>query len=160
MKKLNVKILVGISGCGKTTFSKQYVLDNPGTKRINRDDLREMFDSYKKTDGNENFVRIARMKLIELALIFDRNLIIDDTNCISEKLGELIYDIRSIADNIGKKVEIEILDFEIDINTCLERNDVRERKLEKRILYYMQKNKDNINYDDLLIDKLTIIKKD
>lgn len=160
MKKLNIKILVGIPGSGKSLWSKNYVLENPGVKRINRDDLRGMLDSYKLTDGNEKFLRIARNKLIELCLIFDRNIIIDDTNCISDKLNEFINDIITIADNIGKQIEIEIVDFNIDIKTCLERNRNRERVLEDRVLYFMQRNKNEINYSDMFIDKLTVMKKD
>lgn len=160
MKKLNIKILVGIPGSGKSVWSKNYVLENPGTKRINRDDLREMLDSNKLTDGNERFLRIARNKLIELCLIFDRNIIVDDTNCLSDKLNEFINDIITISDNIGKQIEIEIVDFNIDIQTCLERNRNRERVLEDRVLYFMQKNKNEINYGDMFIDKLTVIEKD
>lgn len=158
MGKLNIKILVGIPGSGKSVWSKNYVLENPGTKRINRDDLREMLDSGKYTDGNENFAKIARMKLIELSLIFDRNIIIDDTNCVKEKLNDLIIDIRKIALNIGKEVIIEVVSFDIDIETCLKRNKKRERVLDDKILYFMQKNKNKINYDELFIDELTIIK--
>jgi len=155
--KLNIKILVGISGSGKSTFSKNFVSDRHGYKRINRDDLREMFDSYKLTDGNENFARIARNKMIELCLTFDRNIIIDDTNCIEEKLIDLIQYIKIIADNLMKEVYIEVIDFDTDFEVCLERNRNREKPVEEKFIYYMKKNKDFINFELLPIDKYTKI---
>lgn len=156
--KLNIKILVGISGSGKSTFSKNFVTERRGFKRINRDDLREMFDSYKLTDGNENFARIARNKMIELCFTFNRHIIIDDTNCLEDKLIELIQTIKIIADNLMKEVEIEVIDFDTDFDICLERNKNRERPVEERFIYYMKKNKDLINFETLPIDKYTKIK--
>lgn len=156
--KLNIKILVGISGSGKSTFSKNFVVERHGYKRINRDDLREMFDSYKLTDGNENFARIARNKMIELCLSFDRHIIIDDTNCIEDKIIELIQYIRCVADNLMKEVEIEVIDFDTDFEVCLERNRNREKSVEEKYLYYMKKNKDLINFETLSIDRYTKIK--
>lgn len=156
--KIKVKILVGISGSGKSTFSKNFVSERHGFKRINRDDLREMLDSYKLTDGNENFARIARNKMIELCLSFDRHIIIDDTNCIEEKLIELIQYIKIIADNLMKEVEIEVIDFDTDFEVCLERNRNREKPVDEKFLYYMKKNKDFIKSETLPIDNYTIIK--
>jgi len=156
--KLNIKILSGISGSGKSTFSKNFVLEYSNYKRINRDELREMFDSYKLTDGNENFARIARNKMIELCFSLGRNIIIDDTNCIEEKLIELIQSIRYIASNYMVDVDIEVIDFDTDFEVCLERNKNRERVVEEKFLYYMKKNKDLINFESLPIDRCTKIK--
>ena len=133
--KLNVKILVGIGGSGKTTWSKEYVLNNVNTKRLNRDDLRGMLDSYKDTTGNDNFVKLASMKLLELCLLSDRNVVIDDTNCYYDKLNELITNIRILALNLGKDIEVEVVDFNIPIDICIERNNFRERVLKK--MYYI-----------------------
>lgn len=158
--KLNVKICVGIPASGKSSFSKQYVFDNASTKRINKDCLREMFNPMKVTKVNENFIRMSRMKLIELCLLMDRDIIVDDTNCVQEKLDELISDIKLAASAMFKQVQIEILDFQTDFDTCIERNRNRERKVEERILYFMKERKDNINFKELKFNKYTIIKED
>jgi len=156
--KLNVKICVGIPASGKSTFSAQYVFDNPETKRINKDCLREMFNPGKVTKVNENFIRMSRMKLIELCMIMDRHVLIDDTNCIQERLDELISDIKIAASAMGKKVEIEIIDFQTDFQTCLERNRNRKKVVEERFLYFMQKSKDNLDFKALKFHTYTIKK--
>lgn len=150
--KLKIKILVGISGSGKSTFSKNYILENQNYKRINRDDLRSMFDNSKKTKGNDNFVKNVRDELIKFCLEEDRNIIIDDTNCEYEQLLKLTELIRFFSDLTRKDIEIEVIDFDIDIKTCLERNSSRSNPLDDRVLYFMKKNKDLINFKKLPID--------
>ncbi len=152
---LNIKILVGIPACGKSTWSKEYVLNNPNTKRINRDDLRNMLDSGKSTDGNENFLRILRVELIRMCLSLDRNVILDDTNCYASKLEETIYAIRTMAGQMGKKIEIEVIDFDVPVEECVLRNENREGDIDETVIYYMKSAKDEIDFTSLLIDKYT-----
>jgi len=155
--KSNIKILVGIPACGKSTWSKDYVLKTPCTKRINRDDLRNMIDAGKITDGNENFLRVLRLELVKICLTLDRHIVIDDTNCYASKLEETIYSIRLMAADLGKEIEIEIIDFDVDPETCVERNENREGKVEESVIYYMKNAKDEIDFNSLLIDKYTKI---
>jgi predicted kinase len=152
---LQIKILVGIPGSGKSTWAKQYILDNPNTKRINRDDLRNMLDSGKTTQGNENFIRTLRLELINMCIIYDKNIIIDDTNCYHEQLKEMIDFIQTNKVLLKKDIEIEIIDFDADVDVCVERNDNREEKIPKEGIYHMKSSKDEINFDSLLIDKYT-----
>ena len=43
----------GLPASGKSTWAKQYLDDNPGTKRVNKDDLRAMLDNGKWSKRNE-----------------------------------------------------------------------------------------------------------
>ena len=154
---INIKILVGIPGSGKSTWARQYVLDNPNTKRINRDDLRNMLDSGKNTVGNENFLRVLRLELVKICLLLDKNIVLDDTNCYASKLEETIYSIKLMANELKKDINIEIIDIDVDVEMCVERNKLREEQVEESAIFHMKSEKDKINFDCLLIDKYTKI---
>lgn len=152
---LNIKILVGIPACGKSTWAKSYVLDNPNTKRINRDDLRNMLDAGKLTDGNENFLRVLRVEMVRMCLSLDKHVVLDDTNCYASKLEETIFAIRTMAGQMNKEIEIEIIDFDVDVDTCVERNEIRPNSVKETAIYHIKAAKDLILFDSLLIDKYT-----
>jgi predicted kinase len=155
--KLNIKILVGIPACGKSTWAKTYILDNPNTKRINRDDLRNMLDAGKFTDGNENFLRVLRLEMVRMCISMDKHVILDDTNCYASKLEETILSIKTMAGQLNKEIEIEIVDFDASVDECVRRNFERENSVKESAIYHMQSAKIEINYDSLHIDKYTKI---
>ena len=151
--KLNIKILVGIPGSGKTTWSKECVFNNPNTKRINRDDLRIMFDGGKFTDGNENFLRVMKLELINICLKYNKNIIIDDTNCNYEKLIDLIRIIKTNSELLNKEINIDIIDFNINLDDCIFRDNNRENHVGINVLKHMQTAKNEIIFESLLVDK-------
>ncbi|MFW5847796.1 MAG: AAA family ATPase [bacterium] len=156
---LKVKILVGVPASGKSTWSKKYILDNPNTKRINRDDLRNMLDSGKLTDGNENYLRLLRIELIKFSLSLDKHIVLDDTNCYSSKLEETILNIKLISSQLKKDIEIEVVNFDIDVSECVKRNKERNVNITDVIIYHMQSEKNKINFDSLNVDNVLTIKK-
>ena len=150
---LNIKILVGIPACGKSTWAKSYILDNPNTKRINRDDLRDMLDVGKTTDGNENFLRVLRVEMVRMCISLDKHVVLDDTNCYASKLEETIFAIRTMAGQMNKEIEIEIIDFNVSVDECLLRNKIRENPVDNVAIFHMKKAKDEIDFSSLLIDR-------
>ena len=71
----------GLPGSGKSTYAKQLVTESPNMyKRINRDDLRAMFDNGYWSKGNEKFVKQVRDILIIKGLEEGKHVIVDDTN--------------------------------------------------------------------------------
>lgn len=150
---LNIKILSGIPASGKSTWAKNYILNNRNTVRINRDDLRTTFFSDVFTDGNESFVNKSKLSLIKTSLEFGRNIILDDTHCYSDYLIFLINYIRDLSIELNKGIFIELLDFDVDISICMERNSKRNKILNNNILYHMYKSKKEIIIENLNIDK-------
>lgn len=152
-----IKILSGIPACGKTKWAKEFMDNNPNYVRINRDDLRQHLVNNKYTPGNETIVNKSKMALIGVAIEGDKNIILDDTHCYLGYLQSLILYMSELSEQMGKKVNIEIIDFNIDLDTCIERNENREMRVDKKAIVYMQNEKKQIDYSTLNIDKYTVI---
>ena len=58
---LNIKILLGIPGSGKSSWAKKYVAQNRNIMRISRDDMRHMLVEDIFTDGNDNLINNAKL---------------------------------------------------------------------------------------------------
>jgi len=123
-----VLILRGIPASGKSTFAKALVKKNPGMyKRINRDDLRHMLDSYHFSKGNEKFIKRTRDWLIVEGLKDGKHVIVDDTN-LSEKNTNRIKDIvRTYNKETGEQVIVKTKEFEIDVEEAIARDAQRVR---------------------------------
>jgi predicted kinase len=80
-------ILIGVSGSGKSTWSKQFIKDNANYVRINRDDIRrvlvgDLVSYYTREDVNslEGIVTDISFELLDLCTFKNKNIIIDNTN--------------------------------------------------------------------------------
>lgn len=138
MKK--VIILRGIPGSGKSTYAKQLVEENPNAyKRINRDDLRAMFDNGYVSKGNEKFVKQVRDILIVKALEDGKHVVVDDTN-LSEsnlvRIKQLVHDFNK-AHNDDVTVELKEMDTPLEV--CIARDSAREKKVGERTIRTMHR---------------------
>jgi predicted kinase len=154
---INIKILSGIPGCGKSTWSMNYVIENRNIMRINRDDLRHILVEDVSTDGNDHLINKVKNSIIRIAIESNRNIILDDTHCYKDYLISLIDFIRKLSIELEKNIEIEILDFDIPIDICVERNKLRGNGLSTSAIYHMISQKKEINFHELDIDKYTKI---
>lgn len=112
-------ILAGPPCTGKSTWARDYVLRNPNTVRINRDDLRLMLQGrpHLATPG-EILVTEMVFTGIQVALEQGMNVIVDQTNCRLKYINEFIDRFNHLAD-------IEFKQFEVDLETCRARNKQR-----------------------------------
>lgn len=112
-------MLRGLMGSGKTTWAKNMVAQNPGTHRINKDDLRAMFHDGKHSKGNEKFVLAVRDGIVAEALNKGDDVIVDDTNFASKHENRL----QELANQ--HNAEFEIVDFsDVPIEICIA-NDLK-----------------------------------
>jgi predicted kinase len=149
---INIKILLGIPGSGKTEYSKKYISNNRNVVRINRDDMFNMFFNGVITKGNENFVNKMKKNIIINALKLDKNLLIDDTHCYEKTLTDLISFIQKYSKLLNKQIFIELIDFNTDINICIDRNNKRNSKISKNVIFFMFKEKSKIDISKLNIN--------
>ncbi len=115
---MQLLILRGIPGCGKSTFAHQWLRDNPNGIRVNRDDIRmQMFG--KEVGVDEDIVTSVEHQMVETALKRGRSVIVDDTNIRHKYIKAFV----SIAKRHG--VAVAIKQFNVDVDVAVERNTVR-----------------------------------
>ena len=134
MNKQKIIFLQGLPASGKSTWSKQYCIDNPDFVRINKDDIREELGNPAFSNSFEKLVlSMQRSRGLEI-LNTGKSLIVDDTN-FAEK--HKIY-WKNIADNLD--IEFEIKFFDVPVEECIKRDKDREKSVGKMVIYTMNKN--------------------
>jgi len=78
-----VILTMGLPGCGKSTWAREFIAQNPDWVRVNRDDLRIQFGgpNYEFNSKIEKQVLNERDRLILEALAKGLNVIVDETFC-------------------------------------------------------------------------------
>ena len=114
---MKVLVLQGIPASGKSTKAKELVAKGHNWFRVNKDDLRSMFDgdspyNYKR----ERQVISAEKALVRSLLSNESNVVVDDTNLTSRHIARW----ETIAGEFGAKFEIHRM--ATPLLTCIERN--------------------------------------
>lgn len=131
----------GIQGSGKTTWAKQWVLEDPEHRvRFNNDDIRNMLGKYW-VPSREGFVKDLRDLFLWKAMSYRFDIVIDNMN-LNPK--ELDYYERVLNDwnntnecapiVIGPKYELEIKDFFIPLQDCIERDSKRPNPIGEEVI--------------------------
>lgn len=125
----------GLPGSGKSTWSRAEVLGDSGqTKRVNKDDLRDMLHAGKWSQKSEKHIVAARDALVSLFLKQGFNVIVDDTNVQPVHEPRL----RQLAQEAGATFAVK--DFtDVSVETCIKRDLERERSVGERVIRKMYK---------------------
>lgn len=124
MKK--VILTKGLPASGKSTWAKSMV-DKGGYKRINKDSIREMLDNSHYTKKNEQFIERVRDLLILETLNEGFTPIVDDTNLAERHYNHIKQLVQGIA-------EIEIKEFNVDLETCIKRDLKRPVSVGEKVI--------------------------
>lgn len=138
MKK--ILMLKGLPGSGKSTWAREFVRKNADWKRINKDDLRAMFDDSKWSGKREQFVLATRDALINRCVTDGYNVIVDDTNLNPKHEAK----IKELAKELGCEFETKF--FDVTINECIKRDLSRPKSVGESVIRKM--------YNDWLRPKL------
>ena len=124
---MNKKVIItrGLSGAGKTTWSKQYVKDHPDFLRISRDDIDFMLsDNYPKK--KEQLIFRTRDYLIGTALSQGFDLVLDETYLVPDKIEGLNLSLKAYTLFWHKHLDVQIQDFlDVQIEQCIKRDKER-----------------------------------
>lgn len=133
-----VIILKGLPASGKSTWAKDKVSKSQGSyKRVNKDDLRAMIDNGKYSKGNEKFVLQMRDMLITHALGEGKHVIVDDTNLHPTHEEQIRLLVQGHNRAWGENVVVEIKTFDLDVETCIERDLQREASVGAEVILKM-----------------------
>ena len=140
-------ILIGPSGSGKSTFAKEFLRVNKDYIRINRDDIRrtlvaDLEGYYQRKDLKylEEMVSCIEIYTYQQAILYEKNLLFDNTNLNKKYLENLLKDLYS------EKIEYEFKIFEEEINEC-------------KLRVHMRDDIENTSYIDKQFKQFTEIKK-
>ncbi len=131
MKK--VIMMRGLPGSGKSTYAKKLLDENPNAyKRINRDELRAMFDNGQFSQGNEKFVKQVRDMLILKALEDGKHVIVDDTNLSSTNESRIRQLVQEFNKTHQDNVTVEVVEMDTALAECIARDAKREKPVGAR----------------------------
>lgn len=123
MSKPTVRLILtrGLPGSGKSTWAKQQIEKQDNYRRVNRDDLRNMFGVYDDfCEGRERAVTAAEEAAAAALLLAGYTVIVDDCNLNPQYQRRW----QQIADDAG--VDLIVQDFtDVPLRECLKRNAQR-----------------------------------
>jgi D-glycero-D-manno-heptose 1,7-bisphosphate phosphatase len=129
--KKEIVVLVGIPGCGKSTFVERFL---PYHRRVNLDSIHALLDPVNGFDKkNLGLARNIESLMIEESMLKGVPVVIDNTNISEEKRSKYIeYARKHDADMVA-------VYFEPDLKKALKQNSERERKVPKMAIIGMLK---------------------
>lgn len=123
----------GIQGSGKTTWAKQWVLEDPEHRvRFNNDDIRNMLGKYW-VPSRENLVSDIKKDFMVSAMEFGYDIVIDNMN-LNPK--EIEYYENLVDSTLGYMncYSLEYKDFFIPLEVCIERDSKRENPIGEEVI--------------------------
>lgn len=120
----------GLPASGKSTWAKQWVLEDPEHRiRVNQDDIRLMLGKYW-VPSREKLVQEIQFDAILKALSRGFDIVIDNTNLNKKVLDQFDRLIKTLED-----YEIEYKDFfDTPLSVCIERDKNRELQVTEKVI--------------------------
>lgn len=123
MKKLKVKILIGIPASGKSTWADNFVHKNSDWVKVSRDDFRSMLKSQPICEPKiESLINTIQDNVILDSLSKGLNVIIDNTNLKQSY-------IEHFCELVKYQASVEFQVFDISIDKAIDRNSLRDKKV-------------------------------
>lgn len=123
----------GIQGSGKTTWAKQWVLEDPEHRvRFNNDDIRNMLGKYW-VPSREHLVSDIKKDFIVSAMEFGYDIVVDNMNFNPK---EIEYYENLVDSTLGYMncYSLEYKDFFIPLEVCIERDSKRENPIGEEVI--------------------------
>ena len=137
----------GIQGSGKTTWAKQWVLEDPEHRvRFNNDDIRNMLGKYWVT-SREPLVHALKRQFIITSIKLGYDIVIDNMNLNPKEAEfyEQYIDVHNqTVEELRKelrlnpqddfKYELKFKDFFIPLQECIERDSKRPNPIGEDVI--------------------------
>ena len=131
----------GIQGSGKTTWAKQWVLEDPEHRvRFNNDDIRNMLGKYW-VPSREGLIKDLMNLFLWEAMSYGFDVVIDNMNLNPKELeyyNRVLDDWNNpkgaISDMVRRKYDIEFKNFFIPLQECIERDSKRPNPIGEEVI--------------------------
>lgn len=124
----------GIQGSGKSTWAKQWVLEDPEHRvRFSNDDIRNMLGKYW-IPSREPLIQALRETFLMAAISNSYDIVIDNMNLSDKELN--FYKQKVIAYNCthAKNLILCSQDFKTPVDVCISRDSKRENPVGKEVI--------------------------
>lgn len=126
----HIIVLRGISGCGKSTFVKAFLKQNRDYVVISRDSIRDMFQDRSNSPQAESKVTKIYNAAFREALLNKYNIILDNTHTRPAAISDAL----KIIQTVNPLADVELKQFDYDVETCVERDSKREHKVGRDVI--------------------------
>lgn len=131
----------GIPGSGKTTWAKQWALEDPEHRvRFNNDDIRNMLGKYW-VPSREDLVKDLNYAFLINSMSYGFDVVIDNMNLNPKELKyynkvlDNWNDPKGIVfDAVKPKYSLEFKDFFIPLQDCIERDSKRPNPVGEEVI--------------------------
>lgn len=137
----------GIQGSGKTTWAKQWVLEDPEHRvRFNNDDIRNMLGKYL-VPSREQLVYALKEEFIKTSMRMDYDIVIDNMNLNPKEVEFYKTHIEThnqIMEELNEetklnfqddcKYKLEFKDFFIPLQECIDRDSKRPNPIGEEVI--------------------------
>lgn len=118
----------GIQGSGKTTWAKQWVLEDPEHRvRFNNDDIRNMLGKYW-VPSREPIVKFMKSIFMSAAVILCMDVVIDNMNLNSKEIEYW----KDVAKTFN--YDLEIKNFFTPLQECIDRDSKRPNPIGEKVI--------------------------
>lgn len=119
----------GLPASGKSTWAKQWVLEDPEHRvRINQDDIRLMLGKYW-VPSREPLVSHIQQEAICRAMSLGLDIVSDNTN-LNPKVLKSLSDVAA-----SNEYELEYKDFfDTPLSVCIERDKARDLQVSEKVI--------------------------
>jgi predicted kinase len=131
----------GIQGSGKTTWAKQWALEDPEHRvRFNNDDIRNMLGKYW-VPSREDLVKSLRSAFLLNSMSYGFDIVIDNMNLNPKEL-EYYNGVLdgwnnpkwAMPDVVRPKYSLEFKDFFTPLQKCIERDSKRPNPIGEEVI--------------------------
>ena len=131
----------GIQGSGKTTWAKQWVLeDSEHRVRFNNDDIRNMLGKYW-VPSREGLVKNLKDTFLWSSMSHGFDIVIDNMNLNPKELeyyNKVLDNWNNpkgiVFDSVRPKYDIEIKNFFTPLEDCIERDSKRPNPIGEKVI--------------------------
>ncbi len=121
----------GLPASGKTTRARTIMKESGNFIRVNKDDLRAMLHVGDWNGRKEKITKRIQQTAVSNLLASGENVIVDDTNLTARDEKRW----SGVASN--RKAKFEIIDMDVDMHECIDRDADRENSVGEHVVTEM-----------------------
>lgn len=139
-------ILIGVPGCGKSTYAEELAQKSEMSAYIvSSDEIRKYLYGNESCQSNPAKVFTLAHCVIKSQLRANYDVIFDATNIYKNNREQLI---KEIMFEIDKPVRFVAIYFDTPVETCIARQELRERKVPQKVIEKMARQIDKPTFEE------------